>query len=66
VQRDVTADSGKPRNFILCSVASWEVFPPNWADFSLHCGLRFFWASFIKVHAVFSAVFAKIFSYQRF
>jgi len=52
------------------SVASWAVFPHNTAvffvalrDIFFCCGLRFFGLfSFIKVHAVFWAVFVKDFS----
>ena len=33
----MTADSSKPRSFILYSVDSWAVFPHNWAVFSLRC-----------------------------
>jgi len=54
------------------SVGCWAVFPQNWAVFSLRCGKFFavggcvFWASFIKVHAFFWAVFAKYFSIKEY
>jgi len=67
MQRDMTADSSKPRSFIVCSVDSWRFSRTSGLFF--YCAARnfllmrlaFFWASFIKVHAVFGLFSRKIF-----
>ena len=58
---------------IVVSVASWAGFPHNWAVFfrcvaGLFVLLRvaLFWASFIKMHAVFWAVVSKDFPIKEY